>query len=351
MMFSAMREAKTRADDAHGLNDFVAIAHLIMGTKSFTEASQKAEAVHASERVRNVLKAATSAVTTSNSGLTNFGTALGSFMSALKNVGAFDAIAANAMQLPLLPGRIVIATAVAASTVNEGAPKPVRNLTLTSTDFSPIKVLSQIVMTREMVDGLTPEGLRILGIELKNSVALASDTAFLAALVGNEAEASGLDSFAGFVDDVEELLRLVDLRAASKPFLILSPSIAKAAAAQAMTAGITLPWNGGIIAGVEALVSDAQTFNRITLVDASSLAIAMGEIGLRSSEHASLEMSDAPAQNSTTPTHAQMVSMFQTGSRCLLAERSFAVKPIRQVGYAHLTNVALAESGNSPAGF
>jgi hypothetical protein len=222
---------------------------------------------------------------------------------------------------------------------------------VTASDFTPSKVVCQIVMTRELVDALTDAGIRALGRELRAAVAVGSDTAFLAALSGNESEAMGADSWSGFLEDLEEGLRLLQLGVGSRVYAVVSPELGKVIAMQAAANGITtLAWRGGNLAGVEIIVSDAQTANRLSLISADGVAIAMGEIDLRSSGQATVEMSDTPSQEATTPTAANQVSMFQTNSRCLLAEQSFALKAVRASAYAHLSNVSLGEDSGSPAG-
>ena len=57
---------------------------------------------------------------------------------------------------------------------------------------------------------------------------MGTDSAFLTALSGNSGEAQGLDSWQGINDDIEELLRQLNLGAGSTPFLIVSPSLARA---------------------------------------------------------------------------------------------------------------------------
>ena len=190
----------------------------------------------------------------------------------------------------------------------------------------------------------------MLGQELKSAVAVGSDAALLTALAGNSGEAQGVDSWAGINDDLEELLKQVNLGAASAPFFIMPPALAKILASRGITNGIdSLAWDGGSYAGVPILVSDAQSSNRITLVDASGLAVVMGEIELRSSEQALIEMADTSSQTSAPSVSAvSMVSMFQSKSRCLRAERSLAVKPIRPAAHAHLTGVALGQGSDSP---
>jgi hypothetical protein len=88
----------------------------------------------------------------------------------------------------------------------------------------------------------------------------------------------------------------------------------------------------------------------MTLLDPTGLATSMGEIELRSSEHASIEMVDSSSQSSATSVgQAQMVSMFQTGSRALLAERSISVKAVRTNSFVHMTGVTIGDDGGSPA--
>ena len=146
-------------------------------------------------------------------------------------------------------------------------------------------------------------------------------------------------------------MRLLNLGAGSKPYLIVTPAFAKSLAIKAMTNGVpTLAWNGGSYAGVEILVSDSQTANRITAVDATGLVVLLGPLELRSSDTALVEMSDAPTQTSGPSVSAvSQVSMFQTDSRCLLAERTIAVKGIRPTSWAHVTNVQLGQGSDSPA--
>ena len=217
------------------------------------------------------------------------------------------------------------------------------------TDFTPVKVAAQVVLTNETIVALGDEGLRILGQELKASVATGSDSAFLAGLAGNSGEAQGTDDWAGINADLEELLRDLALGAGSKPFLIMKPAAAKDLAVRGLLNGVDLlRWNGGSYAGVEIFVSDAQTSGRITAVDATGLVVLLGDLELRSSDRALIEMVDSTQTERPSVSAVSMVSMFQTNSRCLLAERSIAVKGIRGTAWAHLTGVGLGGGFDSP---
>ena len=54
-------------------------------------------------------------------------------------------------------------------------------------------------------------------------------------------------------------------------------------------------------------------------------------------------MDTAPSQDAGTPTASNVVSLWQTNSRALLAERSFSVKAVRPSAYFHFTGVAIGE--------
>ena len=346
-----LSELTEKYEQLSAYTDFAKAALAIMSARLLPEAVQNAKAAGFNAKVCDVLhKAATGAVTTEGSGISGYlGPLLPAFMAQVASAGVFDAIAASALQLPLHIGRVVIASSAASDSVAEGAAKPIRSLTLLPSDFAPTKIVSAVVLSEELVTGMGSEGVRALASELRRAVATGADTAFLAALTGNSAEAMGADSLDGFSDDLAELMRLVDAGATSRLFLIVTPSIGKQLAAKGLTSGLNLSWNGGTVAGVEMRVSDAQDAGRVTLVAADGLAIAQTPLELRSSNQAAVEMSTTPSQNSTSPTAVSMISTFQTGTRALLAEREIGIKAIRPNSYAHLTGVALGQGAGSPA--
>ncbi len=104
----------------------------------------------------------------------------------------------------------------------------------------------------------------------------------------------------------------------------LQLSLLRNAFGQAEFPGITL--NGGTLEGIPVLTSqyvpDESGGAMMILANASDIWLADdGAVTIDASREASLEMSATPASNSGTPTAAQMVSMFQTNSVALRAER------------------------------
>lgn len=99
---------------------------------------------------------------------------------------------------------------------------------------------------------------------------------------------------------------------------------------------------GGMFMGLPALVSDYAPAGTVILMNASDIYFAdEGGFEVDMSREASLQMDNAPTQNSTTPTPATgMVSMFQTNSVAFRAERILNWGKRRPGAVQMLTGVA-----------
>ena len=122
----------------------------------------------------------------------------------------------------------------------------------------------------------------------------------------------------------------------------LQLSLLRNAFGQAEFPGITL--NGGTLEGVPVLTSqyvpNESGGAMMILVNASDIWLADdGAVTIDASREASLEMSTTPASNSGTPTAAQMVSMFQTNSVALRAERFINWQPRRAAAVSVIDDV------------
>jgi uncharacterized membrane protein len=342
-------------DEVHGFTDFVKAAAAIMTTQGPDEAARKAQRMGLNPRIVEALtKATVAGGSVGGVGVSSFGPAISNaFMATSRNYGFADEVAQYSMRYSDKVGRAHVYSAFAADTISEGAAKKLKAVNISAVDFDPVKVANMVVITRELIDAMGDEGVRTLGDELKKGVAVAADAAFLSALSTNSTDNSIVTTdWAAFLDMLEELLRLVDLGASSKPYLIVPPELGKGIAMEALAAGVdSVQWNGGTIAGVEVRLSEAQTANRMTLIDPTGLATSMGELELRSTEVADIEMEDAPSNASATSVaQSALTSMFMTNSRCIRAERTISVKSIRTNAYYHMTGVVVGDDGSSPAG-
>ena len=184
-------------------------------------------------------------------------------------------------------------------------------------------------------------------------MALATDTALSSVFTSSASvESSGGTSWASMVAEIEELLHAVELGIISRPFLLVSQKDMKGLAAAAVENGVdSLGVLGGELMGITVVATGGQADGTVTLIDASGLVVADGQIELRTSDEGSVEMSDAPSHNTTSPTHSTLVSLYQIDARALIAERSFAAKIVRPNSVMTLTGVSWGGAGDSPSGF
>lgn len=112
--------------------------------------------------------------------------------------------------------------------------------------------------------------------------------------------------------------------------------------------GLTM--SGGTFHNMPAIVSDYVPAGVVVLINASDIYLVDdGGVQIDMSREATLEMNDAPVQNSTVPTGATgMVSMWQTNSVAFRAERFINWSPRRASAVALLTGVAWGEPEATP---
>jgi hypothetical protein len=101
----------------------------------------------------------------------------------------------------------------------------------------------------------------------------------------------------------------------------LALSLMRNALGQRENDGLTM--NGGTFGGLPVIVSEYVDPTTVILVNASDVYLAdEGGFQVDSSTEASLQMDSAPTNNSVTPTATTLVSMFQTNSVAIRAERT-----------------------------
>ena len=97
---------------------------------------------------------------------------------------------------------------------------------------------------------------------------------------------------------------------------------------------------GGQLFGMPVIASDHVNDTTAVLVNASDIYLAdEGGVSVDASMEASIEMSDAPTGDSGAPTASQSVSMFQTNSVAIRAERTINWMRRRTQSVAYLTGV------------
>jgi len=133
--------------------------------------------------------------------------------------------------------------------------------------------------------------------------------------------------------------------------LALVLSLMENSLGQPAFAGIGI--NGGTLRGIPVITSQyaasgASYGNMVIAVSAGNIALADdGVVTVDASREASIEMSDAPANEVVTPTASSyMVSMFQTNSIALRAEREINWKKLRTNAVVFMDDVNWGSIGS-----
>jgi HK97 family phage major capsid protein len=292
------------------------------------------------------LKATIAAGTTTDGGyaspLLAFGSLANAFFESLTSISLLDAILDRCRRIS--PGtQIEITSAVGAGySVGETVWSPLSKFQFANDHLLTLKAEALIVITNELLRFMSGDLLRV---ELSKAAALAADSVILPLLLNGLTliESTGVPR-----DDLRELAAAVPIRQTSSLLWMTSPAVV----AQLALAGegfgapafpdVALP-NGGSIAGVPLLgldiLSDYSTDGDLMLlVDASQIAGDAGNVVLDASGQANIQMTDATG--ATGPENT--VSLFQTGSTAIMADRQFALKKMRTHAVACISHVSYA---------
>lgn len=247
--------------------------------------------------------------------------------------------------------------------VGQGKAKP-----LTKFDFEDIymgftKLAAISVLSEELMRFSNPSAELLVRQSLADALIAEADTSFIdpasagvagvqPASVTNTAPhfASSGDTEDDIRADISALWQYADTAdlAATGAVYITTPRIARRLAllvnalGQQSFPGVTM--NGGTLGGVPLITSNylPQTTAGSTfiLVFAPEIWLADdGQVTLDASREATLQMDSAPTQDSVTPTASTGVSMFQTNSVALRAERYINWQKRRAAAVAYITGV------------
>lgn len=230
--------------------------------------------------------------------------------------------------------------------VGEGKAKPLTAFDFSRTTLEPLKVANIAVLTMEVLRDSSPSAEMIVRDQLAAALRERLDTDFISPTKTASANVSpasitngvsAVHSAGNTADDVRQDIKalfasfIADNNAPTTGVWIMPATVALAlslmqnALGQAEFPGLTM--NGGTLFGLPVIVSEyvpsVSAGAYVILANASDIYLADdGDVSVDMSTEASLEMSDAPAHNSTTPTAAQLVSLWQTNSVGFRAERT-----------------------------
>lgn len=263
-------------------------------------------------------------------------------------------------RLPFDTQVLVQGSAGSAKWVAEGAAKPLTQWTYTRTKLAPLKVATIAAATKEMLNRASAAADALIRDELTRAVGAAIDGTFVSAdaAVSGESPAGIRNGVSGMVltgdgsiegircDAAAMLKELVqDNLSIAGSFWIMPETVAidLSAAINAFGApafpGVTP--TGGTFMGLPVFTSQYlptdSSGSVVMLIKGDEIFLGdEGGVQVSMSDQASLVMDDAPSMNSTTPTAAQVVSLWQTNSVGFLVERfiNFAKRRSQAVVWA-----------------
>lgn len=237
-------------------------------------------------------------------------------------------------------------TGAVAGWVGQGAAKPVTSFQTGTGSLGFTKIAAIAVITQEIARFSSPSAEALVRDELARAVIERLDVDFIdpaQAAVANVNPASvtngltALSSAGTSADnirtDIQNLLEqfVLNNMNAANVVLIMPNTLALAASllvnslGQAEFPGLTI--NGGTLMGIPVVTSQyaanqSGAGNLVIALDPNEILLADdGQVDVSVSTEASLEMSDAPTSTSATPTGASLVSLWQTNSIGIKAER------------------------------
>lgn len=345
---------------------------LAVGKGNTQTAYEYAKAQYADNaRIQNVLKAAVSAGTTTDptwaGALVEYQNFAGDFIEYLRPrtiIGQFGT--GNIPSLRRVPFNVRVSGQTSGGQgywVGQGAPKPLTKFDFAAVTLGFAKVANIAVLTDESVRFSSPSADILVRDALAGAIIERIDTDFIDPAKAEVAEvspasitngATGIESSGDPEADVEALFAAFiekNLSPTTGVWIIsamtaLTLSNRKNPLGQRVYPELTL--NGGTFHGLPVIVSQ-YAGNILTLANASDIYLADdNQVVVDASREASLQMLDNPTNNSSTGASAQLVSMFQTNSIAIRAERFINWKRRRAEAVAYVTGINYSSTATTP---
>lgn len=305
---------------------------------------------HDEKLVQTFTKAAVPAANSGNAGwagnlILDSGAYFADFVEYLRARTVIGQVSGRLRNLPFDTPVLIQGSAGTAKWVGEGAAKPLTQWSYTKAKLEPLKVAAIAAATKEMLNRASTAADALIRDELVRSAGAAIDGTFVsdAAAVSGESPAgirngvsaltlTGDGSIEGIRCDAAAMLKALvgDNLSVSGAFWVMPETVAIDLATAITPLGAPafpgMTPTGGTFLGLPAFASQYVPTDSsgavVMLIKGDEVFLGdEGGIQVSMSDQASLVMDNAPSTNSTTPTAAQVVSMFQTNSVAFLVER------------------------------
>lgn len=233
---------------------------------------------------------------------------------------------AGLRRIPLRTRLVNAATGFSAAWVGEGKAKPISSATYDDDTLPPLKVVAMTVVTKELLASVDPAAELLIRNDLVNACVEAINASFIDPANGGETDVepasitNGAPSIAASGDGLQDLRELIAAFPGEleRAVLIGSPQTFAVMHDPLFIPGLGV--RGGEAIGIPAIAAPAAG-STLALIDPDGIAIGEAEMDLRTSTEGTIEMRSDPTQDATTPTPANQVSLWQTDSAAIMAEK------------------------------
>jgi HK97 family phage major capsid protein len=259
--------------------------------------------------------------------------------------------------------------------VGEGKAKPVTKFGFEAVTLRWNKVAAISVLSEDLLRFSSPSAELLVRNGLSEVIVEVLDTSFIRPAFGPATDDKPASPFFGVTNTpslgIDAAAIRADIRTAITHFIAnnipTSGLVVLMRHAQALSLSLMrnplgvkefpdMTMNGGMLEGLPVIASQHATVGVVGFLSANDVYLADdGGVAIDMSREASLEMSSTPTMkmgdsvgSPYEPTAAQLVSMFQTNSVALRAERIITWKKRRTAAAYYLTNVGWGNADTSP---
>jgi len=229
-------------------------------------------------------------------------------------------------RIPLRTRLVTAATGFAAAWIGEGQAVPLSKASYDEATLPPRKLSSLCVVSNELLQSADPAAELMIRNDLVNACVDALNQSFIDPANAGTADlepasiTNGVTDIPATGDGLTDIRNLIDVFPGDLERAILIGSPSSFAALHDPNVLPSLGVRGGEAIGIPAIASTAAG-DTITLLDPDGIALGEAEMALKVSTQGTIEMSDAPTQDGTTPTPVNQVSLWQSDSTALMAEK------------------------------
>jgi HK97 family phage major capsid protein/HK97 family phage prohead protease len=262
-------------------------------------------------------------------------------------------------------------TGAVANWVRQGNAKPVTSFGVFDTTLTRTKIAAIAVITEELALDSSPSAEALVRDELARAVIERMDVDFIDpghAAVANTNPASitngvtaltpsGTTEAAARADLITLLGQFAENNVDPTGLVLIMPNTLALSLSLMVNSLGNASFNGmtptgGTLLGIPVVASQYAANssgygNLVIALNASDIFLADdGQVRVDASREASIEMSDAPTGNSTTPTATSSVSMYQTNSIAVRAERYINWAKVRSTAVVYMDDVNWGSVGS-----